>query len=1113
MYQPWAKILLISPSSGPFQGGTPITFIGTDFPRLPSCRFGLHDVLGESVTSSKVICVSPDYNVGNVSLEISSGGSDISDSGFVYGYYGDVSIDSLSETAGPAEGGLLMTINGIGFLASGAISCNFAGVTVSGTFISSQSIVCRTPVLRSGLKTVKVSLNGVDYIEYNGRFVCFGDMFVTKVYPLSGPTIGGTIISITGIGFVADANIVCKFALTNFEMDEWDALHIPPTYTTLASYVNQSVLTCLSPINPPYPAFLFILNSATSSYLANTTFVYYPDVVLSLIEPSTGSIFTQTSVTLIGSNFRFSEHLVCRFGKSVVRSQFLSQSASVCLVPPSPEGRVNVEISNNAQDFTTSNISFVFIPCSEIACLTQDKTLFVPVCLRMYGEIVDGGNDWIELAPESSTRDGEYVGYTIFFLQGDGEGQSARVIHYNGSNRIANITLVPYAPSCIYPLASFGATSDSRTGLWVSTFETMWLPDNSSVPGTSLEPTCTKYLLAEFSFCPELAQIQSLQYPSDFVGLPPHWATYQTSVYTNNSIELTPSGDFQQKLGFLFSEKAGSVGTVTARMMSSHGPVQSSPWVAFETVLEDPDENSLTGVLILTDIFPDSLSTRFTVQYRDRLGRSSVKPWPVSWTVRTVDLSADGICFVNSSTGVSLDCNITLEPKWIQNVQARNNSAAVVISLGSKEVCIGFLQIHGSLARPPLVDVGGVVRILPGAVFLGGILWTEILIHLGNHTNSGILEGTIILSYDFTSIAPRRDLLLWGADFASASEAVSTLPGSLSLYFIKDQSSLWPGATAYDGNDVAYKDMFTIAKVGFFVTNYSFPFETFVLGGIMELYDLYGRMIIGGEEGGQSMRIDYVDSTLFPGSGEKVQMIAISKEPAVKSIFAFADDSELLNMPAIAGPDQSRISKVTIIAVREVDAIDVSSYWASGMLTCVSLDPLVLDTAGEGGCDVSVGGDEQRGSQRAILQIIYMHPLFGNFSTQVPFRVWFPYRVKVSSQIYGVGSGSDYGLLTEVVLRPINGWKETVYDAQDVANCLDAQLFQSARVHVVAEFGLESNSNSNNTFLVSDFVTLRDTSEPAILIIGDGIISVAGPIAENVSISTVVTANLFSFDT
>ena len=76
--------------------------------------------------------------------------------------------------------------------------------------------------------------------------------------------------------------------------------------------------------------------------------------------PSTGPVLGGTAVTVTGTGFVNSVSLFCKFGEQEVAGVFASATSVVCVSPQHIAGSVNLEVSSNRVDFSTSMKAFEF---------------------------------------------------------------------------------------------------------------------------------------------------------------------------------------------------------------------------------------------------------------------------------------------------------------------------------------------------------------------------------------------------------------------------------------------------------------------------------------------------------------------------------------------------------------------------------------------------------------------------------------------------------------------------------------------------------------------------------------------------------------------------------
>jgi hypothetical protein len=120
-------------------------------------------------------------------------------------------VSKLGPLKGPASGGTQVKITGTGF--TGATSVHFGSQEASFTVTSSTKIVATAPAAAVGTVDVTVTNPaGTSPITTGDRYKYAPA--VTSLTPASGPTAGGTSVSVTGSGFALGSGTIFKFGGT-----------------------------------------------------------------------------------------------------------------------------------------------------------------------------------------------------------------------------------------------------------------------------------------------------------------------------------------------------------------------------------------------------------------------------------------------------------------------------------------------------------------------------------------------------------------------------------------------------------------------------------------------------------------------------------------------------------------------------------------------------------------------------------------------------------------------------------------------------------------------------------------------------------------------------------
>jgi hypothetical protein len=203
----------VSPTSGPTSGGTVLTISGSSFVSGATVRIG--GVNATSVTfisATQLRATTPPGTIGGKSVQIiNPGGLSASRANAFYytsGSSAQPAIGAVSPSSGSTSGGTVITITGSNFVSGATVSIGGVNAT-SVTFTSATELRATTPPGAAGAQAVQVVnpgglsatlSNGFSYTSSTSVRPSFG-----SVSPTSGPTSGGTVLTISGSSFVSGA--------------------------------------------------------------------------------------------------------------------------------------------------------------------------------------------------------------------------------------------------------------------------------------------------------------------------------------------------------------------------------------------------------------------------------------------------------------------------------------------------------------------------------------------------------------------------------------------------------------------------------------------------------------------------------------------------------------------------------------------------------------------------------------------------------------------------------------------------------------------------------------------------------------------------------------------
>ena len=167
---------------------------------------------------------------------------------------------------------------------------------------------------------------------------------VTSISPSSGPTVGGTSVTITGNNFQTGATLT-----------------IGDTAATGVIVVSATSITATTPPGTA-GAQSVVVNNPDSKYSnGNTKFTYVPAPTTTSISPIIGPLAGGTSVTIAGTGFATSGTVTVTIGGTTATSIIVVNSATITAVTPSgTAGAKSVIVTNPDTQSSNSNITFTY---------------------------------------------------------------------------------------------------------------------------------------------------------------------------------------------------------------------------------------------------------------------------------------------------------------------------------------------------------------------------------------------------------------------------------------------------------------------------------------------------------------------------------------------------------------------------------------------------------------------------------------------------------------------------------------------------------------------------------------------------------------------------------
>ena len=257
-------------------------------------------------------------------------------------------LSSVSPASGPTAGGTTITLTGTNFVSGATVRVGGVAAT-NVAFASSTRLTARTPAGAAGARDVVVTNpNGQSSVRV-GAFTytttSTAPLTATAVAPLSGPTSGGTLITVTGTGFVSGATIA-----------------IGGTAATGVTFVSSTQLTARTPAKAAGGYSVVVRNP--NGQTANTPrgFTYSgtstpppsgSTLTATAVAPNTGPASGGTAITVTGTGF-VSGATVLIGGTPATSVSVASSTRITARTPRKPAGGYSVQVRNpNGQTANT----------------------------------------------------------------------------------------------------------------------------------------------------------------------------------------------------------------------------------------------------------------------------------------------------------------------------------------------------------------------------------------------------------------------------------------------------------------------------------------------------------------------------------------------------------------------------------------------------------------------------------------------------------------------------------------------------------------------------------------------------------------------------------------
>lgn len=348
----------IDPNSGSVDGGNTVTIIGKYFTGTTSVMFGATKATSFKVEDDNTITAVVPAGTGKVDVQVTNGigPSDTATSKDDYTYVQIPYITSITPTSGSYVGGNTIDILGYGFTGATKVVVGSNEATINS--VTGNKISITAPALNSQPEkpgaptTVHIQVTAPGGVSVNSDRDKYMYVAVPRIYSLSpskGPTDGGTVVTVKGIGFTGVSGV-------------WfwnDVGSTPATY----KFISDTEITVTTPQNRDGYAWVVLHSTGGESENAmitpNNVFKYASVPVINSIAPTAGPATGGTVVTITGKNLK--EVTTVKFGNNAATDISINSKTKITATAPAGTGTVDViAISPSGTSSTSDDTKFTY---------------------------------------------------------------------------------------------------------------------------------------------------------------------------------------------------------------------------------------------------------------------------------------------------------------------------------------------------------------------------------------------------------------------------------------------------------------------------------------------------------------------------------------------------------------------------------------------------------------------------------------------------------------------------------------------------------------------------------------------------------------------------------
>lgn len=386
---------------------TPLALINPNI--APDVTFGAQPVQSASfVSSDELSVVTAAHAQGTVDVSVMNYDGQSYTASSAYTYIGPPGITSVVPNSGYISGGNQITVYGSGFAADNTVAVN--GIDATNVNVVSDTVITATVpasikpgavnvVVRDSYGQVTTLTNGYTYV--------LEDPQLTSVTPDIGRDTGGTTVTISGTGFIADP-----------DGGTWYRVSFNGNAATAVTYVDQNTLTARTP-----PGVIGAVDVTVSSNYTN-------DVTLTKGFTYIGSNFAFTSTALSMATDEIG-HMIITLRDTNGNATPAPSDVAIGLTSESSTGQFAINLSED--EATRWTYDSVTLPAgqSSVDLWYRDTTVGAPYITAQVGSDITFSQRATIVSPYRF----EVTGITSPITQGEPSSLTLRVVDRNGGQR------------------------------------------------------------------------------------------------------------------------------------------------------------------------------------------------------------------------------------------------------------------------------------------------------------------------------------------------------------------------------------------------------------------------------------------------------------------------------------------------------------------------------------------------------------------------------------------------------------------------------------------------------------------------------------------------------